>query len=414
MLLFLIPGISLLRGQEPEEIDWTYEIDLLGEELVRKHPDPFFRADSAMFFHALDRVAEKAGDQSLFEVSLQLQQVIAMLGDAHTGIHYHFLIQREEILPLECYWFEEGIFVLETTEAYSGILGKRVVSVNDAPIGQVIDSLSTLLAGQHPSHIRARTVRMIPWINLLQHFGFAGPEGLKLGYEDASGTVDFMHFHMPFPDGTRIAVEPDRIPLGWKDRQRYFLDRYLADEKCYYIQYNHCWSREVEATHGSGAEALFMPSFREFEKRVFRTIRRNEIEKLVIDLRFNEGGVASQGSKFIERLSRTGLNGRGKIFVLIGRNTCAAAVVHAVELINQTDAVTVGEPTGGRPNHFGDIHRFVLPESGLVVSYPERYIQLMEGDPPALRPDMEVPCYFSDYMKGVDACLEAVMQYGEQ
>lgn len=170
----------------------------------------------------------------------------------------------------------------------------------------------------------------------------------------------------------------------------------------------------MEAKHGSGAGALFMPSFREFEKRVFRNIRRNEIEKLVIDLRFNEGGIASQGSDFIKRLSRTRLNGKRKIFVLIGRSTSAAAVVHAVELINQTDAVTVGEPTGGRPNHFGDIHRFVLPESGLVVSYPARYIHLMEGDPPALRPDIEVPCYFSDYMNGVDACLDAVLQYGEK
>jgi hypothetical protein len=413
ILLLMFPRIFMLHAQDPGEIDWQYDIDLLGKELAREHPDLFFRIDSATFYSALGEVADCARTCSLFGISLRLQQVLAMTGDAGTAINYHFNITSEAILPLECFWFEEGIYVLETIEPYSGILGKRLVSVNEVPISRVIDSLSTLLVRQNQSYIRAQTARMIPWAQVLQYFGFAGPGGLTMGFEDGDGKVRRIFFQLPVQDGLPVTVTPAGILTGWEERKRYFRDRYFAGEKLYYIQYNHCWSREVEAEYGSGAGALFMPSFREFEKQVFRNIRKKEIEKLVIDLRFNEGGIASQGSAFINKLSRTGFNGEGKVFVITGRNTASAGVIHTLELARLTGAVIVGEPTGGRPNHFGEVHRFVLPESGLVVDCPGRFFHLVEGDPPSIRPDIEVPVSFNDYMKGVDAFLEAVIHYGE-
>lgn len=409
--IILVSWNMILHARHPEAVDWQYDIDLLERELAEKHPDLFRGKDSASFHHALERVAGRACNGSLFDVSVQLQQVLAGLGDPYTAVNYHYLIRSEAILPLVCVWFEEGIFVMETSETCSRIVGKKLVTVNEAPIAQVIDSLTTLLVPQNVSLIKAETERMLSWAQLLQYFGFAGQDGVHMGFEDTDGNPDRVFFPLPTRNAHAVRLDPVSVPEGWKDRKAYFRDRYFPEEQLYYIQYNHCWSREVEVRHGSGSAALFMPVFRDFERRVFRHIRREKIEKLVIDLRFNEGGVASQGTAFIDKLSRSRLNGKGKIYVILGRHTFSTAVIHAVELIRMTDAITVGEPTGGRPNHFGEIRRFVLPETGLVVSHPTRFFQLMESDPPTLQPDIDVTLYYRDYMKGVDAFLQAVKDH---
>lgn len=112
--LSLLFFYGLISAQQDQSIDWKHEIDLLGRELSRKHKNLFFQTDSVAFFHALDRIADQANGKSLFHVSVQLQQVLAAMGDAHTRINYHFNVDGNAILPLECYWFYEGIYILKT------------------------------------------------------------------------------------------------------------------------------------------------------------------------------------------------------------------------------------------------------------------------------------------------------------
>ena len=42
---------------------------------------------------------------------------------------------------------------------------------------------------------------------------------------------------------------------------------------------------------------------------------------------------------------------------------------------NDTEAIFIGEPTGGRPNHFGEVKSFNLPNSGLSVRYSTKYFR---------------------------------------
>jgi tetratricopeptide (TPR) repeat protein len=73
--------------------------------------------------------------------------------------------------------------------------------------------------------------------------------------------------------------------------------------------------------------------------------------------------------------------------------------------------VFVGEPTGGRPNHYGDARRVTLPNSGLEVSISTLYWQ--DGGPmderPWVPPDIAVDVAGADYAAGRDPVLEAVL-----
>ncbi|MCK4879232.1 MAG: hypothetical protein KAS82_01185, partial [Bacteroidales bacterium] len=215
----------------------------------------------------------------------------------------------------------------------------------------------------------------------------------------------------PVELGEMVELHPESLPLGWQDQKTFFRDHYFENEHLYYIQYNRCWSREAEEDFGSGASALFMPSFKEFEKQVFPVLRKKEIDKLVFDIRFNRGGHASQGTKFIRKICKALPKEHGDIFVLVGRTTCASAIINTVDFMKSAEVVLVGEETCGKPNHFGEVKRFVLPESRLVVSHPTIYFSLLEEDPPTIKPDLLAPIGFKQYMKGVDPALEAARSY---
>lgn len=405
LLLLLTPG---LIAQSEEVIDWDYEIDLLARELAEKHPNLFFRYDSAWYFHAMKQVAKETPGKSLFQISVSLQQVVAAMGDAQTQINYHFLVEKSKILPIEYYWFEDGIYLLETDKAYEALLGKKLRAVNNVPIEVVIDSLSTLLVLDNQSVIKNQIPQMLSWFQVLEYFGFVSGQQLSLTVENSAGKAITETIHLPVELGEMLAVQPSSLPLGWQDQKAFFREQYFENEHLYYIQYNRCWSREAEEDYGSGASALFMPSFKEFEKEVFPVLKKKEIDKLVFDLRYNKGGHASQGTEFIRKICKTLPKKHGDIFVLVGRKTRAAAIINTVDFMKSEKVILVGEESSGKPNHFGEVRRFVLPESRLIVSYSTKYFSLLEEDPPAIIPDLITPLGFDQFMKGIDPAMEAV------
>ena len=92
----------------------------------------------------------------------------------------------------------------------------------------------------------------------------------------------------------------------------------------------------------------------------------------------------------------------------MGRVTSASAIINTIDFMKIEKVILVGEETSGKPNYFGEVNRFVLPESSLIVSYPTRYFTLLDEDLPTIIPDVLTPLGFDQYMKGIDPAMEAV------
>ena len=407
-ILLIIILFPELRAQPSSNVDWDYEIRLMARELSARHPDLFFSTDSAWYNLAMEQVIKETPGKSLFQVSVRLQQVLAAMGDAQTLVNYHFLVERSRILPFECYWFEDGIFILECDKAYESLLGKKLTAVNGVPMEVVIDSLATLLVADNQMVLKNQIPRMLTWFQLLEYFGFASGNDISFEAEDASGKTISQNILLPVELGEMVSIEPPVLPLGWQDQKAFFRAQYLEKEKIYYIQYNRCWSREAEEDYGSGASALFMPSFKEFEKQVYPVLKKKEIDKLVFDIRFNKGGYAEQGTEFIRKICKSLPRDHREIYVLIGRATDAAAIINAVDFMKNTEVVLVGEETSGKLNFFGEVDRFVLPESRLIVSYSTKHFVLVDEEQPALIPDLTTPLYFEEYSRGIDPAMELI------
>ena len=76
-----------------------------------------------------------------------------------------------------------------------------------------------------------------------------------------------------------------------------------------------------------------------------------------------------------------------------------------------TEAIFVGEETGGKPNHFGEIKSFRLPYSGLKLKYSTKYFKRTDEDINTITPDFIIETSFDEYIRGIDPVFDWVLKY---
>jgi C-terminal processing protease CtpA/Prc len=164
-----------------------------------------------------------------------------------------------------------------------------------------------------------------------------------------------------------------------------------------YIQYSEC------------VDAPDLP-MKDFARKMAEFIDQLKIEKVIVDLRFNGGGNSEVARPLIDVLKNNKqINQKGNLFVLIGRGTFSSAVINAQQLRTETAATLVGEGTGQKPNHYGEMKTLHLKNSGLPVTYSTKYFKFTEKDEPSMMPDVAVTASSEDFFSGRDPGIEAAV-----
>jgi hypothetical protein len=215
------------------------------------------------------------------------------------------------------------------------------------------------------------------------------------------------------PDSARLSATRDAPTGPWRSvlGEGSALPLYLQHRDATY------WVQPLTGTRTVFAQINAMQSdsafsFAQFCDSVFRTIVATGSDRLVLDLRFNNGGDNTLDDEFVKRLIRApAIDRAGHFYVIIGRKTFSAAVNLTAELERHTAAILVGEPTAAPANHYGETARLLLPHSGLTILYSTLYWQ--SGDPrdtrTAIEPLLRTPVRFSDYRSNRDAAMEAIL-----
>ena len=192
----------------------------------------------------------------------------------------------------------------------------------------------------------------------------------------------------------------DSVPLYRRYPQKAYWYVYVEECKTVYFKYNAC--REMEELN-----------LNEFCKQLLEVISAKEARKLVIDLRNNKGGNSTLLDDFIEEISRNAaINKTGSLFVIVGRDTFSSALLNAYSFKENTKAIIVGEPTGGKPNCYGEVEKLYLKNSGIVINYSTKYYKIVEDDSEmALMPDVLCESTIYSYMENVDPCMEYIKSH---
>lgn len=415
LMTVMLCGLSLAQEDKCEA--WKSDIEDLKTELPKRHKNLFFRTDKTTFEGKLNELSNDLSNKTDLEIVLSLQEILAGMGDDHTGIDYQPVLQNAGIFLLTLYWFSDGLYVLGTLNQYDSALGSRITAINDVPIAEVVTRLSSLLAKTNDALVKHRIPNMLPSIGLLRHFDIVDSNSARFDFVDPNGAakslvIDELDIKTLGPNMRFVGFTPESYPVCWQNRGSLFWSRFLQDDGILYAQYNRCWSKELEEAHGSKARAEKLPSFAAFSSQILAELKKPEVRKFVFDLRFNPGGSSPQGTEFARQVGKIArINKKGHVFVVIGKRTYSSAVINAINFKKYTEAILVGEPTSGKPNHFGEVNKFKLPHSGLSVSYSTKYFKYLEDDPDSLIPDIIVETAFKDFASGRDPVLDAIRQY---
>ncbi|WP_406542418.1 S41 family peptidase [Clostridium ljungdahlii] len=131
---------------------------------------------------------------------------------------------------------------------------------------------------------------------------------------------------------------------------------------------------------------------------------------MVIDLRDNGGGNSKMFDSFLDEIKkRSNINKKGNLFVIIGRKTFSSAILNTMDLKNNTNALLIGEPTGGKPNHFGEVKVIHLSNTNVDIQYSSKYFKTTSKDTDSIYPDVNIILKASSYFNGKDDFLNYIL-----
>jgi C-terminal processing protease CtpA/Prc len=112
----------------------------------------------------------------------------------------------------------------------------------------------------------------------------------------------------------------------------------------------------------------------EFIDELSAFIEDKDVEEFVFDMRFNGGGDSRIIEPLIDELAKNkAINTKDNLYVVIGSDTFSSAILNTLSMKKETNATIIGSPTGGKPNHYGEIKSFRLPNTGITIQYSTKY-----------------------------------------
>ena len=359
------------------------------------------RNDIAGFDAEIAGLERAAGTLTDADITLRLMKLVAGAHDGHSHVILPLFAPFRR-LPLTVEWLADGLAVMSAVPEYADAIGLRVTRIGAMTPEQVLAAAAPYIAHENEFGLRAESPGYLTTLELLQAVGAADTSGrVTLALVSADGSPVELSVAPGSPlKWTTVGVFEERhTPVDVLHRhpdQRYYWFEYLAEKHAMYVQYNTCQNDPKRP-------------FADFAQEVFAAADRERVERWIVDLRRNSGGM--------DRVIRPLTNGLARraagqpVFVLIGGATFSAAIENAMDLKVKVHATLVGEPAGGKPNIFGNRKTITLPNSRLRVQYSTMFVRhVSDGDPFAVEPDIRVSPTLADALAGRDPVLDAALQ----
>jgi hypothetical protein len=419
LALALVAGVSAghaaLRGQQAsanpgaglDRQAWRADLDYFTREFARAHVDFAKLYPRERFNRDVAAVAEGLSRTRDTDTVLALMRLVASAHVGHTYVRFPsppspIAFHR---LPLAFNWFSDGLAVTGASAQYPEAAGLRVERIGTMTPAQLQEAIAPYVAHENPWWLRQQSRTFMIVYEMLRAVGAVrsdGPVPVRLARPDGS-TLTLNVDPRPWQDRQIVtAVASLGIPqlLAEKDAARYYRYEVLPDARAVYVRYSQCQDDPQQP-------------FVVFTKGLFAKVDadRSAFERVIIDLRANGGGDSRVITPLLDGLRARKLTGRDRLVVLTGPATFSSALMAAITLRDDLDALLVGEPPGERPNSYGEVRQLTLPNSQLVVQYSTKFFRMeRNGDPLALEPHITLARSIADFLQGRDTVLEAALR----
>lgn len=379
----------------------TEDISFFVKEFPKKHKNPFSKITEQDFHTKTEELISKVGQLKNEQVFTELNKIIASVGDAHTGINYW----NGYRYPLKFRVFGDGIYIINADKSLEDLINSRILKIGGVPVEEVVSQLTSLISHENESWV----LHMLP--KYLEAPVYMYGLGIIENVRDTVFTVskDGSEKDVSVPS-LEFGKEPDfcidnnsNVLLGGFEKNYDY--SYLPENRTLYFQYNSCADMAGN-------------SFKDFNASMFNDIGEKDVKKIVVDLRNNTGGNSEILNPFTQKLKQyISKNTEVKVYILVGRKTFSSGMF-AIYRIKEAvpAAISVGEPTGGALDCYGEVRSFNLPNSQLPVSYSTKYFQFSKNfsyknkGTDTFIPDVPIEATIKDYMENKDPVLDFALQ----
>lgn len=401
---------------------WRFDLRFAAREIKRRAYAPFGELSEPEFDAAIDRIDHAIPGLTDHQVIIELMKLVRRLNDGHARVRPPK--DREDLqgaVPLEFFLFEEGLFVTTAAPEHEALLGAEVLTIGDHDLDAVIAAFEPVIARDNENHqwFRAGLPPFLREPSVLHALGLI-PEPDRIPYTvrtmsgdiqpitievDATDPAWKLRETFPSLDGWRFLPEtlPAGMPLHLRNAHLPFWFQVLPETRTLYFQFNQVRDAATE-------------SLAEVGERILAVIDAGNVEKLVIDMRWNGGGNTFKEMPLLRQIiANRQVNRWGALFVIIGRGTFSAAQNGVNFLSHHSEAIFAGEPTGSSPTFIGETSYFELPHSRTVMNISDlRWVGTWPDDCRIwLPPTLYAPPTFALYRQNRDPAMEAIDAYGE-
>jgi len=446
-------AMPLQWGDIPPDIDglsaekWLGDLDTLKTEM-QKHPKLGVDAVTFTAFNAA--IAETKANlsaaatsdlQELADIAVAgIQKSLAAIGDGHTRIN----ASSQMVFPVILKFFPDnpspGGSDIETSSGWSARiaatdaahqenLGAIVKKIGDKNIAEAVETISAYLSLEsavrvspaqglfhHAVRLEIMDALTDPW--LMRFLGLANGTTLEMTIQEegqSASTITFTLGERP-TQWVRVLDSITETPFTRSHPGTSFWHGSPPGrEDIVYFRYDDCSASARPVMD----ELLAVLPDKNDDKEP------SSPSHLIVDLRYNSGGDSRPGMYFARSLAGKKVSAvQGGVIILVSGATYSSAMMNVADIMKACGAVgastgtsiLVGEPLIEPLRHYGEIRRFTLPNSGIIIGRSTRLWKYDEttGIRPArgvLEPVTEniVVQSFDDYAKGCDTAFERAL-----
>jgi hypothetical protein len=397
ILFFLSSCASRNATTEITPGAWRDDLSYLARELPNRHANAFHTVSRVNFDAEVARLDAAIPRMNGDEVLVGLMRIVALIGDGHTHLDLPPSYLR---YPIELEWFGDELRVVAAAAPYHAEVGARVMAIGSTPIRDVMERATQLVPrGENDGRTRLTATMQLTSPQVLHGLGLiADRQNAPFSLELATGgraTVTLLPARLGDFSTWRLATG-EKPQLYLQRLTEPWWAEFLPDAQTVYFSFT-----------GYPPDA----EFRERTAALARLLDESHARRLVIDLRRNQGGDLDRFRRLLLPMikAHATINRKGGLFVITGPGTFSAATVNALDLRNEANAILVGGPTGMRPNHYGEVAEFRLPNSGLRVSYATQYHRFASDADSAVIPDKYLEPTWAEFHAGRDPVMEWIL-----
>lgn len=426
--VLLFPLISCNKNVNENGYKYISDIDYLDAQ-IKSHPNSFINYDLSEeeYDKKINELKEDINKNYLsdFDINYKIKEIFSMTNNSHAYMYESSeLLEKDNYFPFLGSYFDDDYYITACSENLKDrddFLSSKLISINDIPMDEIEKRYDKIISNDNKKWLKYEISQTpfresaFKYLKILQKrnvFKCELSDGSTKEFEispvDSNRILEILN-----SEDNYININKENLIKCKKPDNMSSLCWFKIDSKnrALYFNYGTC-TGEYDMIFSEKQSDVDFNKFNNLFTD-FVNSSNSQFDKIIIDLRYNEGGFIKYFEDIVNNNSLV-LNSK-KVYVLIGKGTFSAGTIAANTAVEKCNALLIGEETGGA-KILNPAMPFKLSETQSTVSIPANFNidnssagRNCKNNKDGLIPDIKITHSINNLINGIDEDYEAAI-----